>query len=720
VPPPAIPLTDSHMACVQCGAPIDAPDPFCPKCGARQVADLPVPVDTVRATLERALGGQYDILRLLGRGGMGTVYLARERSLDRLVAIKILPPEYAAADESRERFRREARTAAKLTHANIVPLYAFGDVEGMLYFVMGYVRGESLGDRLRREGKLPADVARRILREVADALEHAHRNGVVHRDIKPDNILIEDETGRPMLTDFGVAKARVGEGTLTAAGVVVGTPLYMSPEQASGAREIDGRSDLYSLGVLGYAMLAGRTPFEGQGFQELIVQHISREPPPLEALAPDAPRDLVAAVTKCLAKAPEQRWADARSLAAAVGSDDVEEEEEPEGPPLTLLDQGLVVHLTVGLVCIGYVGIGVAVGRQGMWGPLIRDIGLFLGALGPAGVALMQGGAALVARRRGHSWREIKALFLRPPPWWPGWWPAAGRRRGDVWPRLPEVIRRARVLWTLSVGFLLSLGLGTLGLFAAKGLGMPDSLFRDLLLAPLLLGSLGGGGCMFAAMHQRERWGRTIGLTAREAALAAERPTSDLAFWRRPKFAALLLPSPGRVVDAPGADPKSAEELARAIRELVGQLPSDTRVTVSEADEAARQVAKLIVSLDAELTNLTRDADPQELEAIEAKLRALGPETSDEGDVRRQKRALLANQRDLLRQLDQRLASVNERRARLVDMLRTLWLQLANLRAEAAHDVLAVSEISGRVRALCADIDAQVKAAETVRGVTGS
>ena len=157
------------------------------------------PTDPLRAALEGALGAQYEIVRLLGRGGMGAVYLARERALERTVAIKVLPPEIAVSAEAQERFRREARTAAKLTHPNIVPLHTFGEVEGMMYFVMGYVEGESLAERIQRDKELPPAEVRWILGAMADALDYAHRQGVVHRDIKPDNILLEEESGRPML-----------------------------------------------------------------------------------------------------------------------------------------------------------------------------------------------------------------------------------------------------------------------------------------------------------------------------------------------------------------------------------------------------------------------------------------------------------------------------------------------------------------------------------------
>ena len=236
--------------------------------------------DARRRLLEETLGTQYEILRLLGQGGAGTVYLARERLLERLVAIKVLRSEFVSAD-SRERFIREARTAAKLMHANIVPLYSFGQAGDTLFYIMGYVEGESLEAMLARVGRPDFNESRRILVEVADALGYAHRNGVVHRDVKPDNILIERESRRALLTDFGIAKVQSTQSTLTQTGHIVGTPLYMSPEQAAGDSVIDGRSDLYSLGVIGYRMVAGRLPIEGTSAQEVMRRHVMQDPAPL-------------------------------------------------------------------------------------------------------------------------------------------------------------------------------------------------------------------------------------------------------------------------------------------------------------------------------------------------------------------------------------------------------------------------------------------------------
>src|SRR4029078_3973665 len=194
---------------------------------------------------------------------MGGVSLGRGRALERFVAIKVLRPELALSPEGRERFRREARVAAQLTHPGILPLHTFGEVGGIWYFVMGYVRGSTLAERLRIDGRLPSDEALRIFTEMADAIDRAHRGGIIHRDIKPSNILIDAESGRAILADFGIAKIENADDRLTATGIVVGTPSFMSPEQAAGETAIDARSDIFSLGAVAYAMLSGGAPFGG-------------------------------------------------------------------------------------------------------------------------------------------------------------------------------------------------------------------------------------------------------------------------------------------------------------------------------------------------------------------------------------------------------------------------------------------------------------------------
>src|SRR5437764_12492972 len=206
--------------------------------------------------LQAALAGEYSLQREIGRGGMGVVYLARDVQLDRDVAIKVLPSHLARAAEARERFVREARTAAGLSHPHIVPIHRVGDAGGFVFFVMGYVEGETLGERLRTRGPLPPADATRVLREVAWALAYAHGRGIVHRDVKPDNILLEAHTGRALVTDFGIAHGG-GDSGVTAPGKIMGTAHFMSPEQAAG-ESIDGRSDIYALGVVGYLAVSGR------------------------------------------------------------------------------------------------------------------------------------------------------------------------------------------------------------------------------------------------------------------------------------------------------------------------------------------------------------------------------------------------------------------------------------------------------------------------------
>ncbi|HEX5076936.1 MAG TPA: protein kinase [Gemmatimonadaceae bacterium] len=282
----------------------------------------------LRAHVERVLSANYELDREIGRGGMGIVYKAKDRRLKRPVAVKLLPPELAFRSEIRSRFLKEAETAAQLSHPNIVPIYSVDERDGLVYFVMAFVDGENLAARLHSQGRLDATESRRILKEVAEALAYAHERGVVHRDIKPDNILLcADDDGRVMVTDFGIARA-VSEGSdsrLTATGMAIGTPAYMSPEQSMGERDIDGRSDLYALGVVGYQMLAGELPFNAPSTPALLVKQISERPTPIDVHRPDAPPDLARAVMMLLEKDPANRFPSADALVTALDTGDVPE-----------------------------------------------------------------------------------------------------------------------------------------------------------------------------------------------------------------------------------------------------------------------------------------------------------------------------------------------------------------------------------------------------------
>ena len=278
--------------------------------------------DILRDRVGAALGSAYEIEGELGRGGMGVVYRALDRKLRRAVAIKVLPPELAYRDDVKQRFLREAQTAAQLNHPNIVPIYAVEEREGLVCFVMALVEGEPLALRLATELRPPLTEVFRILRGVADALAYAHARGIVHRDIKPDNILIDRATGRALVTDFGIARAAEGDARLTVTGIAVGTPAYMSPEQAMGEREIDGRSDLYSLAIVAYQMLAGELPFKATNTPSMLMKHISDTPRPLHECRRDLPPLLIAAVERAMAKRPQDRWDDAGSFRDAIAAID--------------------------------------------------------------------------------------------------------------------------------------------------------------------------------------------------------------------------------------------------------------------------------------------------------------------------------------------------------------------------------------------------------------
>jgi predicted Ser/Thr protein kinase len=275
-------------------------------------------VDPLFAQLQAALAGRFSLEREIGRGGMGVVFLARDVALERLVAVKLLPAELAGQPDARERFLREARTAAGLSHPNIVPIHLVEETAGLVYFVMAFVDGESLGERVRRQGPLPVAEVTRIIREVAWALGYAHGRGVIHRDVKPDNILLEKGSGRAMVTDFGIARV-VARGTVSQPGEMLGTIQYMAPEQADPGAVLDGRTDLYALGATAFFALTGRLPFEAPTAVALLAMHLAEPAPPVASARAGLPARLAEAVDRCLAKAPAARFASAEDLADSLG-----------------------------------------------------------------------------------------------------------------------------------------------------------------------------------------------------------------------------------------------------------------------------------------------------------------------------------------------------------------------------------------------------------------
>jgi serine/threonine-protein kinase len=318
----------TETRCQNCGTPVAVGALFCSRCGVDVTAVNPAEAATVempsvgspsprvkstmRQTLRDATLGEYEILDELGRGGMATVFLAHDIALDRKVAIKVMAPHLLEGEGMAERFKLEARTAAQLSHPHIIPIYAVRETESTLFFVMKYVEGRTLDEIIKKTGPLPIPMVKDVLGKVGAALGYAHRRNVIHRDVKPGNIMI-DEEGTPIVTDFGIAKVAEKKG-LTMTGTTIGTPAYMSPEQCE-AKLVTGASDQYSLGVVAWEMLTGKTPFSGDSAVTTMYKHCHEPLPPLSDFRPDCPPEVLEAVTRMLAKGPTERWP---SLEAAV------------------------------------------------------------------------------------------------------------------------------------------------------------------------------------------------------------------------------------------------------------------------------------------------------------------------------------------------------------------------------------------------------------------
>ena len=363
--------------------------------------------------LARALGPGYELRERLGFGGFAEVYAALDTQLKRDVAVKVLRPELAGA-VVRERFRREAEAVARVRHPHIVPIYAVGEGDGLAWYVMPRLTGGSLRARLDREGRFAAAEVRRVLLECASALAVAHRAELVHRDIKPDNIMLDGTDANVLLMDFGIAKALdVDSQGLTGTGVAIGTPQYMSPEQASG-EAVDPRSDIYSLGVVAYQMLTGQLPFEAGTVAAMLVKQIVEDAPSVLRKRPDCPPDLAAAVMRCLAKAPDQRWgsADALIQALSVSVAPTQEQRRSDARAAAGVPEVLFRFRAI----LGGAVVGVAAG-------VAIDLALSRVLLGPVAVLV---GAFVVAAgygtlwTAGYGWRDVFS------------WPLHGKARTPV------------------------------------------------------------------------------------------------------------------------------------------------------------------------------------------------------------------------------------------------------------------------------------------------
>ena len=305
--------------CTACGVAAATEALRCTNCGALlPPGDDPHDPRRVARVLSESLGAGYEVVDEVGRGGFARVFRVRDLTLDRWLAAKVIAPELTTSPDATERFRHEATTVARLVHPNIVPIYFVPASAALACYVMPLVSGESLAARLKREGALPLSVAVGIAQDIAAALDAAHAAGVVHRDVKPDNILLEFQSGRALLADFGIARAPRTGGRITTTGHVLGTPHYVAPEQAAGERELDGRTDEYALGVVLFEMLAGRPPFEAATAQALYALHVAAPRPDLRQWRPEVPPAVAAAVEKALSQDPAGRFPSAGAFAGAV------------------------------------------------------------------------------------------------------------------------------------------------------------------------------------------------------------------------------------------------------------------------------------------------------------------------------------------------------------------------------------------------------------------
>ncbi|HTT67278.1 MAG TPA: protein kinase [Gemmatimonadales bacterium] len=622
----------------------------------------------LEARLSAAFAGAYTLEGEIGRGGMGVVFRARDEKLKRTVAVKVLPPELAFRRDIRARFVREAETAARLSHPNIVPIHSVGESDDIVYFVMGYVDGESLSVRIKRRGRLSIEEARRIMRETADALAAAHQQGVIHRDVKPDNILLEGTRGRVMVTDFGIAKALSAEGgTLTDTGIAIGTPAFMSPEQAAGERVIDGRSDLYSLGVVAYQMLAGELPFQAPTVPGLLMKQIGTPAVPVERLRPDAPRELALTVMRCLEKDPEDRWPTADALRRAL-------ETSTYAPPAARPGS-----------------------RRSTPAERPRD----LPAAGPPDAAgwlaeRRSRQASRIERTRDRLERRLSKADRKLERRAEEDREVAQRAAQTGEPLMVVQLRHRMARYASVIGPLMLINITFAG-----GIGHPWFLFPALWM-----------GWSLARDYSR-LW--TAGYSWRDVLHRPPAPDALEAKTHRADSNAAGTP------EEFGSQAAGIEQAARdrsAILGMLERMPKSERKMLPDVGPTVDQLLGRARDLARTLAALERDIDTAAEHKIEARIAALEQESASSDRDRRM--SLLQRQRQTVHDLIARRAALESQLESCLLAMQNVRFDLLRLRSAGVAEALGdLTQATQQARSLSRDVDAAVSAAVEIRKLTG-
>jgi tRNA A-37 threonylcarbamoyl transferase component Bud32 len=627
----------------------------------------------LRTRLTAALGDVYTIESEIGRGGMGVVYRARDEKLKRLVAIKVLPPELAYRPDIRARFVREAETAAGISHPHIVPIHSVGEADDLVYFVMGLVEGESLAVRLKRRGRLSVDESRRIFKETADALYAAHQQGVIHRDVKPDNILLEGTRGRVMVTDFGIAKAlSAAGGTLTEAGIAIGTPAFMSPEQAAGEREIDGRSDLYSLGVVAYQMLSGELPFQAPTVPGLLMKQISEEAVPVDRKRADIPKDLTQSVMRCLEKDPERRWPNAEALRRALESGTY------TPPPLRSATRG--AESLREMPARGRPADETGAPRP--WPRPPRVPGGLVVAAGTSRAAARAERAALRAARHGLDKKQAEEAELA----------AMAKASGE--PLMVVRFRRKLASYASVNGMLILINL-------AQGFHSPWSL------------SVAAIWGFFVAKDYARLW--TAGYSWRDVIYRPPAPDAIEAKGRGGAIAALR-GSPAEFGKRAGAIEQARKDRT-AILAMLERMSKAERKMLPDILPTVDQLLQRASDLARTLAVLDHDIADDSVDRIDARVAALREEPESTDLERRV--SLLERQRQTVAELSRRQEILAAQFESCVLAMQNVRFDLLRMRSAGVSEALSdLTQATQQARALSFDVDAAIGAASEIRRLT--